>query len=255
MPNLVEIFASAQGEGPYVGRSTVFVRFGECDLRCLWCDSPGTWKPAAECRVERSAGSGDFETLANPVSVERALAAIDALRPSPASDVSLTGGEPLLQPDDVAALAGGIRERGMRVYLETHGLAVAALERVVDTVDFVSMDWKLESDVRWADKSRRGTPGFGELHERFLRTARAGAEVYVKVVVTPNTRPEEIDALCARIAAVDPAVPLVLQPVTPMGGVKTAPEARAMLETLWRCEARLPDVRLIPQTHRSYGAL
>jgi pyruvate-formate lyase-activating enzyme len=117
------------------------------------------------------------------------------------------------------------------------------------------MDWKLESDVRWADKSRRGTPGFGELHERFLRTARAGADVYVKVVITPNTRPEEIDALCARIAAVDPEVPLVLQPVTPMGGVKAAPEARTLLETLWRCEAQLPDVRLIPQTHRIYGAL
>ena len=54
---------------------------------------------------------------------------------------------------------------------------------------------------------------------------------------------------------VDPAVPLVLQPVTPMGGVKAAPEARALLETLWRCEAQLQDVRLIPQTHRMYGAL
>ena len=31
--SLVEIFVSAQGEGPEVGRTTVFVRFGGCDLR------------------------------------------------------------------------------------------------------------------------------------------------------------------------------------------------------------------------------
>ena len=44
--NLVEIFSSVQGEGPHVGQSTLFVRFGECDLRCRWCDSPHTWQPA-----------------------------------------------------------------------------------------------------------------------------------------------------------------------------------------------------------------
>ena len=47
--NLVEIFSSIQGEGPHVGESTLFVRFGACDLRCRWCDSPHTWRPAATC--------------------------------------------------------------------------------------------------------------------------------------------------------------------------------------------------------------
>ena len=46
--NLVEIFSSVQGEGPDVGASTLFVRLGACDLRCRWCDSPHTWRPAAE---------------------------------------------------------------------------------------------------------------------------------------------------------------------------------------------------------------
>ena len=37
---VVEIFGpTIQGEGAYVGRPTVFIRFGGCDYRCLWCDS------------------------------------------------------------------------------------------------------------------------------------------------------------------------------------------------------------------------
>jgi organic radical activating enzyme len=44
--NLVELFSSVQGEGPHLGTSTLFVRFGVCDLRCAWCDSAQTWAPA-----------------------------------------------------------------------------------------------------------------------------------------------------------------------------------------------------------------
>ncbi|MGE4653124.1 MAG: 7-carboxy-7-deazaguanine synthase QueE, partial [Myxococcota bacterium] len=52
LANLVEVFSSIQGEGPHVGASTVFVRFGGCDLRCAWCDSPHTWLPSKRCRLE-----------------------------------------------------------------------------------------------------------------------------------------------------------------------------------------------------------
>ncbi|MBF0512255.1 MAG: 7-carboxy-7-deazaguanine synthase QueE, partial [Candidatus Omnitrophica bacterium] len=42
--SIVEIFRSIQGEGKYVGTSQVFVRFGGCNLRCVWCDTPGSVK-------------------------------------------------------------------------------------------------------------------------------------------------------------------------------------------------------------------
>ena len=50
--NLVELFASIQGEGVHVGEPAVFVRFAECDLRCAWCDSAATWSVPPSCRVE-----------------------------------------------------------------------------------------------------------------------------------------------------------------------------------------------------------
>ena len=56
------------------------------------------------------------------------------------------------------------------------------------------------------------------------------------------------------IAAVEPSVLLILQPVTPMNGVPGA-EPGYMLELQQRALARLSDVRVIPQTHRMMDQL
>jgi 7-carboxy-7-deazaguanine synthase len=254
--SLVEVFASAQGEGVEIGRTTVFVRFGGCDLRCLWCDSPGTWRPVSKCRVEQEAFSERFAEYPNPLAPAQIADWVDAIAPQESTWVSLTGGEPLLQPDALEALVSELVHRRRRIYLETHGLHAEALIRVVDRIDLVSMDWKLASDVRWAPGVEAPAgPEFHESHERFLRVALRAKSVYVKVVLTPSTRDDEFDAMLDRIESVGRDVPLVLQPVTPAGGVKRTPEARQLLGWLARAEARLTDVRLIPQTHPIYGAL
>ncbi|HEU4429975.1 MAG TPA: 7-carboxy-7-deazaguanine synthase QueE, partial [Myxococcota bacterium] len=94
--NLVEIFSSIQGEGPYAGLSTLFIRFGGCDLRCAWCDSPHTWRPAERARIETARASGEFVERENPVAIEEIAAAAEALGALQHRQVSLTGGEPLL---------------------------------------------------------------------------------------------------------------------------------------------------------------
>jgi len=253
--NLVEIFSSVQGEGPHVGETTLFVRFGECDLRCRWCDSPHTWQPAQRCRIETLRGSGRSETIANPLTLARALGACDALAAAEHRFASLTGGEPLLQPDAVRGLAAALRERGPRVLLETHGLHAEALEQVVDEIDVVSMDWKLASDVRRAGiRGRAASAPFHAEHERFLRVARRAPEVVVKVVVTSGSRGEELDEMASRIAAVDPAIHLVVQPVTPTAPHESAPTAEILLALVAHLSRTLSQVRLIPQMHKLLGA-
>ncbi len=250
--NLVEIFSSFQGEGPHVGCSTLFVRFGACDLRCRWCDSPHTWKAGPRCRIEDPA-LGERE-LENPVPLAEITAAAEALHVKRHRFVSLTGGEPLLQPEAVHATASVLRERGPRILLETHGLATAALVRVIDAIDVISMDWKLASEVERAD-APRGAPReeFHAQHAEFLRIALRSAETYVKVVVTPSTRDDELDALAGHVAAVDREVPLVIQPVTPRGSVKESPTPARLLAWQARLERELRDVRVIPQTHPGLG--
>jgi organic radical activating enzyme len=250
----VEIFSSVQGEGPHVGEATLFIRLGGCDLRCRWCDSPHTWQPRSRCRVECEPASGRFRELDNPVPIAVAVEAARALDLARHAFVSLTGGEPLLQPEAVAALAEALSGEGVRIHLETHGLAEAALAAVVDRIDVVSMDWKLGSDVRRASDARDGPEeAFHAQHVRFLTIARRAPECVVKVVVTPATRLEELDAMAEAIASVDAQTPLVVQPVTPFASVRDAPPARELLETFWRLRRRLPRTRLIPQTHAQIG--
>jgi 7-carboxy-7-deazaguanine synthase len=229
------------------------VRFGGCDLRCRWCDSTHTWRPAARCEIETARGSGKREQVANPLSLASVLVALERLELGRHRFVSLTGGEPLLQPEAAAALARALRGRGPRVLLETHGLAHEALASLVEAVDVVSMDWKLASDVRRAG-ARRGVGDFEADHVRFLRLARAAPEVVVKLVLTPASRDEEVEAACRAIATVSCGVPLVLQPVTPQGPVRERPDAARVLALAARAETWLDDVRVIPQTHPLYGA-
>ncbi len=254
--NLVEIFSSVQGEGPSVGVPTLFFRFGECDLRCAWCDSPHTWRAARRCRVEWPRGSGRFEILANPVDTATALACAMRLELARHRYASLTGGEPLLQPEPLRALAHELRSRGVETFLETHGLHVKALEQVIDEIDFVSMDWKLASDVRRAsDEGAAASADFHDAHEAFLRVARRAPALSVKLVITCASTNAEIDEAARRIAAVAPEATLVLQPVSPAGRVRETPPAERLLELSFRLGRVLRDVRLVPQTHKLYGAL
>ncbi|MFZ9088574.1 MAG: 7-carboxy-7-deazaguanine synthase QueE [Planctomycetaceae bacterium] len=98
---VAEVFESIQGEGPWAGTKSLFIRTSGCNLRCSFCDTPYTsWSP------EGTAWSLDQ--------------LVQRVQQSDAPDVVLTGGEPLLVPE-IAKLAAACRQQQKRVTIETAG--------------------------------------------------------------------------------------------------------------------------------------
>jgi 7-carboxy-7-deazaguanine synthase len=112
---ITEIFHSIQGEAASVGWPTVFVRLTGCPLRCGYCDTAYAFK------------GGDWWTLD---SILESVAGFGARH------VTVTGGEPLAQPDCLPLLIA-LCDAGYRVSLETSGaLDIGGVDpRVTRVVD------------------------------------------------------------------------------------------------------------------------
>lgn len=243
---VTEMFSGIQGEGPWVGVRQIFVRFGGCDLRCWWCDTPRSLVRRDPNKVERTPGKRDFDLLPNPLHIDEVASLIRALKPEAHQSVSFTGGEPLLQVAALIELAGRAHTFGTRVFLETHGGRVDELRQAIDAVDIISMDLKL--------KSSTGEDVPLERHEEFLSIALQ-KDVYCKIVITPATADDEVFDALRMIARVAPDRPVILQPVTPMGQIKETPSVQRMLDLHDAALEILSDVRVIPQVHALMGQL
>lgn len=264
MGYLSEIFCSVQGEGPYVGQRQIFCRTAGCSLGCRWCDTVESQRrPAGFVVAGRSS-----RVEPNPVDPDTAVRAVLdlAAQVSPVGTVSLTGGEPLEQPGFVAALAGRLSAAGFRVYLETNGIHASALDAVLPYVDVLAMDIKLPSAVDaalWTEHRAflariKGTPFEPRENKRGIAAARK--DVFVKVVVDGVTKIEEVEEAARLVAAVNRAIPLILQPES--GRLRTEIQAAGGAESAFvkfvgecavRAEAILDHVRVIPQNHKILG--
>ena len=240
--NLIEIFSSYQGEGPYVGQPMTFLRFQDCALSCLYCDTPASFEKHPRFRVETPPRSRSFEPIDNPIdgpALTRLLESFDD------PFLTLTGGEPLQHAD---FLQGWLPElpRRFKVLLETNGVLPAALAKVLPWIDVVSMDLKLPSVT--------GMRAYWKEHGEFLKLAR-GKEVYVKLVVSQPTDLGEWREAVALVETEAPEIPFILQPVTPFGPVREEIRPERLQELFELSSRRLKDVRVIPQVHPRLGIL
>lgn len=234
-----EIFSSVQGEGKYVGCRQLFIRFIGCNINCPYCDTDEFAHNKVPCELEMVAGyAGDFR-LPNPLSLDDVLPYIKYRLQRPHHSISLTGGEPLLHVNAIHELGEKLGAFKVPMFLETNGILADNLAKVIDDIDIISMDIKLPSDI--------GSSYWRE-HLAFLQVA-AKKDVYVKIVISKESTVEDFKRAVDIIQSVDKNILLVLQPITPMGGLhKPAPEK--MLDWQELAMEKLRDVRVIPQTHK-----
>lgn len=253
---LSEMFCSVQGEGLFVGERQIFVRTAGCAATCSWCDTVYS-KVQTPRFVIHGHADATARWRANPVALEDVLDDVVACARAnaPVVTVSITGGEPLEQPEFVGALARGLRSRELRVYLETAGIHAAALRSVLDHVDVIAMDVKLPSatGVEHWDAHREF---FSVLRGGGFDPARGGGALFVKVIVDLKATVAEIERAAALVASFSPRVPFVLQPEseTMLSEKSTRDSRRALLQLIdagaRAASLRLDVVRVIPQTHK-----
>jgi organic radical activating enzyme len=247
--HLVEVFASVQGEGPFVGERQLFVRFLGCNLDCVYCDSPETKRRQSHCRVELEPGTWHFEQIPNPFTVAKLLSQLGRFgKPEQYHAVAITGGEPLLHHRFLKAFLPRLRDSGYDVYLETSGELYKRLDGLTRWIDYCAMDIKLPSSS--------GERPMWEEHRRFLAVCRdAGIPTFAKAVVAHDSPDEEVLESARLVDEVWPEAMLVLQPVTPFGAVTEAPTPAQMLRFQLLARELARHVRVIPQTHKLLGAL
>jgi organic radical activating enzyme len=101
--------------------------------------------------------------------------------------------------------------------------------------------------------SSSGETSLWEEHLIFLQIA-AQRDVSVKIVVNAATQHWELQRAAALIKSVDRSIPLIIQPETAADlTIKISPLALFELQEI--AADIIPDVRIIPQTHRFIGLL
>ncbi len=188
-----EIFGpTVQGEGPLIGRPTVFVRTGGCDYRCTWCDTLYAVLP--EYR--------DEWVLMTPADI---MARVDELAGGNPAFVSLSGGNPALQP--LARLIAFGRRKGHTFALETQGSMAQPW--------FAELDWLILSPKPPSSGMATDWDDF----EACLNAAKGRPHCTLKIVVFNDAD----YSFAQRVAARYPALPVYLQvgnpaPLTAAGG-------------------------------------
>jgi 7-carboxy-7-deazaguanine synthase len=122
-----EIFFSIQGEGKWSGLPSIFIRTTGCNLRCSFCDTKYAYYSGEE------------------ISLNQIISRIEKY---PSKNISITGGEPLLQTD-IYDLIKNLLEKKYSICIETNG--------TIDITDLTKMKSVLISlDIKCPSSNMNG---------------------------------------------------------------------------------------------------
>lgn len=256
---LLEVFASYQGEGFFVGEPQTFLRLAGCPLRCRYCDTKHSWPTPAW-----SPNDDSETTWATPFQALLRVAEAELDEGPDQRPIAVTGGEPLIWPEFLLGLADVAGERPL--HLETAGHDCDSLERVLPAFDHLSLDLKLALDLG-EPEADRGLPAtesdWDALRPRQLNLAQdhmaRGGTASIKLVVTKAASAPEssvFESILSDLERLGRGLPLFVTPESPRDPrAAFDPGVLAGVDNLVvaALERGLAP-RVLPQMHRALGA-
>jgi pyruvate formate lyase activating enzyme len=254
-------------DGPGL-RTTVFLK--GCNLDCPWCHNleGKRFEPETAFDASRCIGCGGCENgsvedcppmarriVGREYSVDELVEAVlqDAdFFAGTGGGATLSGGEPMAQPEFALALARALREAGVHVALETSGFFAKRLApRVAEHFDLVLLD------LKHVDRAKCRRVLGKDYAPRALANLEAllevGTEVQIRITLAPgfNDSDADLEAMAKRLAPLreSPRATVRVQPFhrlatskAPLYGTSYAyagfpPTSAARLELAERCFA------------------
>jgi 7-carboxy-7-deazaguanine synthase len=165
--------------------------------------------------------------------------------------INFTGGEPLVQYEAVLELAKFVRQKGLRVYLESSCYDAVRFSKVLPYIDICKVELKLR-DSKIVNEKQYCNLLKNEL-ECLRQAVNSSKTTYIKVVVTNSSNLKEFkDIVCEVFRIVKPSE---------LAGFIIQPSYRVdepTLDVLFGFyDAVYPmydQVRIVPQLHKIIGA-
>ena len=199
-----ELVTSVDGPGT---RLTAFL--AGCPLRCLYCHNPDT--------MQMRRGEPVLATeLLNRVARYRAVFGVTG------GGLTVSGGEPLMQPAFVARLLRGAKAMGIHTALDTSGfLGAACTDAMLEDIDLVLLDVKSglpDTYRRVTGRDLQPTLDFGR------RLAARGIQIWVRFVLVPGLTddPANVEAVADYVAGLATVTRVEVLPFHQMGRDKWA---------------------------------
>jgi pyruvate formate lyase activating enzyme len=191
-------------DGPGL-RHVLFV--SGCPLRCQYCHNPDTW------HMHQGKATTSAEVLAE-------IASYAPFLKKAHGGVTISGGEPLTQPDFVTAVLKGSKALGLHTALDTSGfLGAHTSDELLSQVDLVLLDIKAFTEATYHEVTGHALRPTLEFAERL---AAMGKPIWLRYVLVPGLtdKMDEIEALAAFAAGLGTVERVDVLPFHKMGEFK-----------------------------------
>lgn len=227
---IADIQRCSTHDGPGI-RTTVFLK--GCNLYCAWCHNPETinfkeeWLYYKEkcigCGLcEEGCYSGARELCGKKMTVDEVMKSVLLDQPYYVEKGGLTisGGEPMLQPIFTKELLETVKNQGIHVAIETNlTLPWEIAEPIIQTCDLIMLDiklWQEDLHIKWTGASNKN------VFSNLLKISMMNKPMIIRTPIIPtvNDREEEVESIAKFVSSLNNILYYELLPYHSLGQSK-----------------------------------